>query len=112
MACSATGKGGRARIPIRCLTWCASRRTGPADCRLLTPPSIDTAFVTLMRWNRSTARSRGPVLDLERWLMAGPCIHQCYEAQAALTPDAVAVAWDGGALTFRELDERANRFAH
>ncbi|MFE9602466.1 amino acid adenylation domain-containing protein [Streptomyces hokutonensis] len=43
--------------------------------------------------------------------MPSPCIHQLYEAQAALTPDAVAVAWDDGTLTYRELDERANRFA-
>src|SRR5947209_4793240 len=43
--------------------------------------------------------------------MPGPCIHHLYQAQAALTPDALAVLWDEGTLTFRELDEQANRFA-
>lgn len=43
--------------------------------------------------------------------MPGPCIHHLYQAQAALTPDALAVLWDEGALSFRELDEQANRFA-
>ncbi|MGW6916281.1 amino acid adenylation domain-containing protein [Kitasatospora sp. NPDC054939] len=34
------------------------------------------------------------------------------ERQAELTPDAVAVAAPDGSLTYRELDERANRIAH
>lgn len=43
--------------------------------------------------------------------MSGRCIHQLFEEQASLTPHAVAVVWDGGTLTFRELDERAGQFA-
>jgi amino acid adenylation domain-containing protein len=31
---------------------------------------------------------------------------------AAATPHAVALAWDGGRMTYAELDERANRLAH
>ncbi|WP_212844273.1 non-ribosomal peptide synthetase [Catellatospora sp. IY07-71] len=34
-------------------------------------------------------------------------VHRLIEAQAARTPDAVAVAWDGGSHTYRELDQRA-----
>lgn len=44
--------------------------------------------------------------------MPGPCIQHLFEAQAALTPDAVAAAWDGGTFTYRELDQRANQFAN
>jgi amino acid adenylation domain-containing protein len=40
------------------------------------------------------------------------CIHEPFEARAALQPDAVAVEMDGASLTYRELDERANRLAH
>lgn len=40
------------------------------------------------------------------------CIHQLFEAQAARTPDAVAVVFDDQQLTYRELNERANQLAH
>ncbi|MBV9109352.1 MAG: amino acid adenylation domain-containing protein, partial [Gemmatimonadetes bacterium] len=55
----------------------------------------------LEEWNRTAA-------DYPR----GRCIHQLVEAQAARTPDAVALAQSGEALSYREMDERANRVAH
>jgi len=40
------------------------------------------------------------------------CIHKLFEAQAQLQPDAVALAYDEGQLTFRDLNRRANGLAH
>ncbi|HYR07006.1 MAG TPA: amino acid adenylation domain-containing protein, partial [Longimicrobium sp.] len=40
------------------------------------------------------------------------CIHHLFQAQAARTPEAVAVFRDGDALTYAGLEARANRLAH
>ncbi|MDQ2586489.1 non-ribosomal peptide synthase/polyketide synthase [Saccharothrix yanglingensis] len=42
----------------------------------------------------------------------GTTIPGLFAAQAARTPDGVAVTCEGDALTYRELDERSNRLAH
>ncbi|HVG46215.1 MAG TPA: amino acid adenylation domain-containing protein, partial [Longimicrobium sp.] len=55
----------------------------------------------LEEWNRTEAE-----------YPADRCIHELFEAQAARTPDAVAVVHEADALTYRALDERANRLAH
>ena len=52
-------------------------------------------------WNRT-----------ERAFPREASIHALIAEQAARTPDAVAVASDGGSLTYREMDERANQLAH
>jgi amino acid adenylation domain-containing protein len=42
---------------------------------------------------------------------AGTCIHELFQAQAELTPHAVAVTCSGESLTYDELNARANRLA-
>jgi natural product biosynthesis luciferase-like monooxygenase protein len=55
---------------------------------------------------------------LETWgtapreLRQGQTIHQMIAAQAARTPEAVAVAFEDRQMTYRELDVAANRLAH
>ncbi|MGZ4033035.1 MAG: non-ribosomal peptide synthetase, partial [Tumebacillaceae bacterium] len=40
------------------------------------------------------------------------CLHQLFEQQVERTPDAVAVVFEEQELTYRELNEQANRLAH
>jgi amino acid adenylation domain-containing protein/non-ribosomal peptide synthase protein (TIGR01720 family) len=44
--------------------------------------------------------------------LPGRCVHEAFEAQAEKTPEAMAVAFEGERLTYRGLNERANRLAH
>jgi amino acid adenylation domain-containing protein len=52
-------------------------------------------------WNRTEAE-----------YPAGLCVHELFQAQAARTPHAAAVVFDGGELGYAALNARANRLAH
>jgi amino acid adenylation domain-containing protein/non-ribosomal peptide synthase protein (TIGR01720 family) len=55
----------------------------------------------LMEWNQTL-----------REYTQKDCIHNLFESQVELTPDAVAVEQDGQKLTYRQLSDRANQLAH
>src|SRR5207237_5974080 len=40
------------------------------------------------------------------------CLHELFERQAATTPDAVALIFEGERLSYQELNRRANKLAH
>ena len=70
------------------------------------------------RWDADGLLDEEEVALLRRW-GAGPVaeparctVHKLFERQALRTPDAVAVVHDGTPLTYRALNERANRLAH
>ena len=65
---------------------------------LLTPEERD---VVVGEWGRGAATA-APAAS----------VHELFEAQAERRPDAPAVVSDSGVLTYRELNERANRLAH
>jgi amino acid adenylation domain-containing protein len=55
----------------------------------------------LRKWNNTTVQ-----------YPSDKCLHQLFEAQAAQTPDAVALVCDGQELNYFELNGRANQLAH
>ncbi|MBD2775784.1 non-ribosomal peptide synthetase [Iningainema tapete] len=69
-----------------------------SDLPLLTATELHTLIV---EWNNTSTDWSSDV-----------CIHELFEAQAAMTPDAIAVVFEEQKLTYRELNTRANQLAH
>ncbi|CAO3570306.1 unnamed protein product [Mortierella alpina] len=82
----------------------------------------------MLRWMTTSSEgviSRAPILGasekkllLETWndtdqpYPEEACLHQLFESQVELSPEAIAVVHDDHVVTYRELNSRANRIAH
>ncbi|KQS61263.1 luciferase [Rhizobium sp. Leaf371] len=73
--------------------------TGPVGALPLMSKEEQHEIVT--RWNRT-----------ERDYDRDVCVHHLIERQVDAQPDAEAIAFRGRSLTFRQMDQRANRIAH
>ncbi|CAO3566634.1 unnamed protein product [Mortierella alpina] len=83
---------------------------------------------SMLRWMTNNTKepvATAPILGtaerellLERWNNTeqpypdNTCLHQLFEGQVELSPNAVAIVHDERTLTYRELDTQANRIAH
>jgi amino acid adenylation domain-containing protein/non-ribosomal peptide synthase protein (TIGR01720 family) len=68
------------------------------DIPLLNTAELDTILV---EWNQT-----------QRQYESRACVHEMFEQQAEKTPDAVAAVYEEEVLSYRGLNERANRLAH
>ncbi|HLL48570.1 MAG TPA: amino acid adenylation domain-containing protein, partial [Longimicrobiaceae bacterium] len=93
---------GTARRMVEHLERVLEQAAADADTRLSELGLLGEAErrMVVEEWNRTAAE-----------FPADRCIHQLFEEQARRTPGAVAVVFGGEALTYLQLDERANRLA-
>jgi len=93
LQCEAIG-----RMYARVLQAIVTDPEAPADSTVLL--SAEEIHLRAMEWN-----------DTQAAVERRPFVHRWFEAQVERSPDAVAVACDGGILTYRELNRRANQLA-
>ncbi|WP_169730158.1 non-ribosomal peptide synthetase, partial [Chitinimonas koreensis] len=94
---------------ITLLTAMVADPTQPID-RL---PLLDAAQrrQLLLDWNDTTVGEATTAAVADRY-PAEACLHHLFEAQAARTPDAIAVTFGAQRLRYAELNARANQLAH
>lgn len=73
-------------------------------------------------WNRPIGNynllTEAESLQIQQWNQTetdyprDACLHTVFERQAAQTPDAIALKFDGQTMTYGELNRRANQLAH
>ena len=99
----------------------ARGRDGAAGESKFSDPAVAQVFATALaqvgapgHLVLSDAEVRQVLVDWNGTAVDEPTttIPELFAAQAARTPDAVAVTCEGAHLTYRELDERTNRLAH
>src|SRR5262249_37909338 len=76
---------------------------GPDERVSALPILPDTESQRITAWSRPASTAEPPATRF---------LQDAFQAQAAKTPDAVAVEFDERALTYRTLDEQSNRLAH
>jgi amino acid adenylation domain-containing protein len=77
----------------------AAERPGAEVWRLCAPEEAERRQL-LVEWNRTEAE-----------YPPDECVHELFERQAALTPEAAAVVFEGERLSYAELNRRADRLA-
>jgi len=77
------------------------RETELSDARMTELPAGGAEIRVVEEWSAADAASPRDT-----------CVHDLFRAQAARTPDAVAVSWRGERVTYKELERRANQIAH
>ena len=77
-----------------------------AEQPINTLPMLDAhqAQQMLVEWNRPLVALSDDASDV--------CVHELFEAQAARTPDAIALAHENGQMRYAELNDKANAIAH
>ena len=71
-------------------------------------PIVDMPLLSEAEQQWLQAVGRAPIVSYDQHR----CVHHLFEAQAARTPDALAVLAADAQLTYRDLDRRANQLAH
>jgi len=90
--------GDRETLELERLSESIRFMTGPKS---YTPePRAEEVAEPLPEWNRTAA----PIPETP--------VQQLFEDHVRRAPDSLAVAWNGGSLTYGELDRRANALAH
>ncbi|HEU4964844.1 MAG TPA: amino acid adenylation domain-containing protein [Bacilli bacterium] len=70
------------------------------------PMVPDAERQQLLAWSERTLQTEPAKCD------SAPCIHHRFEQSVAAYPDRIALSYEQEQLTYRELNERANRLAH
>ncbi|HEX8617625.1 MAG TPA: amino acid adenylation domain-containing protein, partial [Thermoanaerobaculia bacterium] len=83
-----------------------------AQLRTLLDAAAADEVTSANRWSLLDADERAALVQSPPLHVDPRCAHHLFEAQADRTPDAIALAFDGERMTYRELDRRANQLAH
>ncbi len=67
-------------------------------------------LLTIAESSHLMATLHGPVVNYPQ--AHGKCAHHLFEEQTVRTPDSIAIVFRGQAITYAELDRRANQLAH